>query len=715
MRSIIIKGAKEHNLKNIDLELPRDQFIVISGLSGSGKSSLAFDTIFAEGQRRYVESLSAYARQFLGRMEKPNLDYIEGLSPTISIEQKSTNRNPRSTVGTITEIYDYYRLLFARIGVPHDPKTGAPITRQTVDEIIEALFAYPEGTALLILAPVIRGRKGLHAKVLQDARNAGYVRVRIDGTVRNLDEPANLLKNQKHTIEIIIDRLKIGSKIRSRLSEAVEAACEITGGLLTVVVRDENGERERSFSQFYAYPDSDLVFPELEPRLFSFNSPYGSCPDCSGLGITLAFEPELLMPDLALSFNQGGIAPYNPRAAWNRSRFRALARALDFNLDTPLNKLPQPVMQALLHGSDRRIKFIYENQQRTGKFEYETTFPGVYADLQRRYKETTSEAIKQWLESFMLQKPCITCSGRRLRSEALAVLVGGRNISEITAMSVAAALEFFQTLPLNDRDRAISHEVFKEINARLGFMQNVGLEYLTLDRNAATLSGGEAQRIRLATQIGSSLVGVLYILDEPSIGLHQRDTERLLRTLKHLRDIGNTLIVVEHDPQTIEAADYIVELGPGAGVHGGQVVAQGNLAELKRNTNSLTGRYLVGARRIEQPKQRRTGNGDRLLVRGVREHNLRNIDVTIPLGTLTVITGVSGSGKSTLMSDVLYPILASRLHRSQLRPGAFDTIEGVEKIGQGHQHRPEPDRPDPTLESGNLCRSFSPRSASCSA
>ena len=682
MDKIVIKGAREHNLKNIDLVLPRDRLIVISGLSGSGKSSLAFDTIFAEGQRRYVESLSAYARQFLGRMDKPDVDYIEGLSPAISIEQKSTNRNPRSTVGTVTEIYDYYRLLYARIGIPHDPATGQRVEKQSVDEIVDRILAYPDQSRVMILSPVVRRKKGSHQKVLQDARRSGFVRARIDGETRTLEDEFELEKNRYHTIELIVDRVRIRSDVRDRVAEAVETASEASGGLVTAVRSGagQTEEIEEQFSESYAYPDSNLSFPELEPRIFSFNNPYGACPSCSGLGITMEFDVRRIMPDMSLSFNQGGIIPYNPKSLWYRSRFESLAEFLGFSLDTALAELPQEVMQTLLHGSDATIDVTYENRKGTGRFEYQTQFPGVYADLRRRYSESTSEGVKQWLEGFMTNKRCEACDGKRLRPEALAVSVAEVGIHELSAMSVTGALRFFDSLRLSRSEAEIARDVLKEIRSRLHFMESVGLEYLTLDRAASTLSGGEAQRIRLATQIGSSLVGVLYILDEPTIGLHQRDNQRLLDTLLHLRDIGNTLIVVEHDEQTLLAADHIVDMGPGAGVHGGQVVAQGSVAEVLANPHSVTGPYLNGTRRSASFRTPRKGNGKTIQLRGAREHNLKRIDVEFPLGKLVVISGVSGSGKSTLLTDILYPLLQNALHKRSETVGAHDSFSGVENI-----------------------------------
>ncbi len=680
MDKIIIKGAREHNLKNIDLELPRDRLIVISGISGSGKSSLAFDTIFAEGQRRYVESLSSYARQFLGRKDKPDLDYIEGLSPAISIEQKTTHRNPRSTVGTVTEIYDYLRLLYARIGVPYCPGCGKEIQEQSVDQIIDTLLAYPEGSKVVLLAPVIRGKKGEHAKVVDDARKSGFVRVRLNGKIISLDEEITLDKRKKHTLEIVVDRLKMGPDIRTRLAESVETALEVADGRLIAVCKDGSEESEELFSQKNACGDCNISIPELQPRLFSFNNPYGACPECSGLGITLEFDPELVMPDLGLSFNEGGIAPYNPNAAWHRSWFDSLAKHYHFDLNTPLEQLPEDVMHILLHGSEDVVDVTYENKKKTGKYEYSARFRGILNELKRRYLETTSEGIKDWLEKYMSQKECGSCGGKRLRKESLSVTIGGNNIHEITCLSVQDSLTFFETIKLTDTERIIARQILKEIISRLKFMVSVGLEYLTLERKASTLSGGEAQRIRLATQIGSQLVGVLYILDEPTIGLHQRDNKRLIDTLKHLRDIGNTLIVVEHDEQTLRTADYIVDLGPGAGVHGGYIIARGTLADILKNPDSLTGKYLSGALHVTKPVERRTGNGQQIAIEGASEHNLKNIDVSFPLGTLTVITGVSGSGKSTLLTDLAFPVIANRVNKSRHKEGAYKAVSGTHHI-----------------------------------
>jgi len=682
MDKLIIKGAREHNLKNIDLELPRDKLIVISGLSGSGKSSLAFDTIFAEGQRRYVESLSAYARQFLGRMDKPDLDYIEGLSPAISIEQKTTHRNPRSTVGTVTEIYDYYRLLYARIGVPHCPVCGKEIREQPIDSIIETILQYKEGTKIQLLAPVIRGKKGEHQKIIEDAKKAGFARARIDGVPVSLDDSIKLDKQKKHSIEIIVDRLVIGKEIRARLAESVEAAMQTADGLMIVLINEEGASKghEQIFSQKNSCPDCGVSIPELQPRLFSFNNPFGACTGCSGIGAKMEFDPDLVIPDRTLSYNEGGCVPYNPDSAWHSSRFKALAKHFGFSLDTPFNKLPKKIMNAILYGMEDEVRVKYVNRDKTGSFQYNTQFPGILEELKRRYLETQSQGVKDWLEKFMSQKHCEDCEGKRLKPEVLAVTVAGKNIWELSQLSVTDSLNFFKNVKFNANENKIANQILKEINARLGFMKNVGLDYLSMERKASTLSGGEAQRIRLATQIGSSLVGVLYILDEPSIGLHQRDNQRLIDTLIFLRDLGNTLIVVEHDEQTLRTADHIVDLGPGAGVHGGEIVAQGSVADVMKVKESLTGQYLAGKLKIDIPKERRKGNGAKLKLKGCSEHNLKNINVEIPLGVFTCITGVSGSGKSTLLSDVLYPALANKVYGSTKIEGAYKRLDGYEHI-----------------------------------
>jgi excinuclease ABC subunit A len=680
MDRIIIRGAREHNLKNIDLDLPRDSFIVISGLSGSGKSSLAFDTIYAEGQRRYVESLSSYARQFLGRLDKPDLDYIEGLSPAISIEQKTSHRNPRSTVGTVTEIYDYLRLLFAHIGDAHCPECGRRIQEQSVDMIIDSIMALPAGSRVVLLAPVVRGRKGEHQKIIDDSKRFGFVRIRVDGEIRSLDEEIRLDKKKKHSLEVVVDRLKIHPDIRKRLSESVETALEVGSGKLIALIKGEARDSEVFFSQINACPVCGISVPELTPRLFSFNNPYGACKTCGGLGITLEFDPGKVIPDENLSFDEGALAPYNPKAGWYRRHFESLARHFGFTLTTPFRDLPPKAIDVILNGTEELIEFTYPNRDRNSQWQYSSGYPGVLKELRRRYLETKSDGIKEWLASFMSQRTCPDCQGKRLTPAGLAVTVGGKNIYEITTLSVEQAVTFFEQLELDQTRQTIARQILKEIKARLSFMRSVGLEYLTLERKASTLSGGEAQRIRLATQIGSSLVGVLYILDEPTIGLHQRDNARLLNTLMRLRDIGNTLIVVEHDEQTLRAADHIVDLGPGAGVHGGYVVAQGTFEQIMENENSLTGKFLSGELEIEKRDHRRRGKGVGLTIHGAAEHNLKEINVSFPLGTLIAITGVSGSGKSTLLADLLYPILANRVSRSHLSEGKYRDIEGWEQI-----------------------------------
>lgn len=679
---LVVKGAREHNLKNIDVELPRGKLIVISGLSGSGKSSLAFDTIFAEGRRRYVESLSAYARQFLGKMDKPDVDYIEGLSPAISIEQKTTHRNPRSTVGTVTEIYDYYRLLFARIGQAHCPKCGKEIKEQGVDVIIDTVMSWKEGTRVQILAPIIKGKKGEHNKIISDAVAAGFVRARIDGLTVNLEDGVKLDKQKKHTIEIIVDRIKISPEVRKRLADSVETALESSGGTLIAVKQEEGGEAaEVFFSQKNACPDCGISIPELQPRLFSFNNPYGACPECTGLGMTQHFDENLIAPDKTLSFNEGAFLPYNPDSEWNRVRFEALAQQFGFSLDTPLNKLPKKILNLLWDGSgDVKIQFSYTAKSGTGKYSYNRPWAGIFADMNRKYNESYSASVREYYEKFMSVKPCKFCGGKRLKAEALAVTVGGKNIHGLTSLSVEDTVKFFKSLKITETEKKIASQILKEITARLSFMENVGLDYLTLERKASTLSGGEAQRIRLATQIGSGLIGVLYILDEPSIGLHQRDNQRLIDTLLYLRNLGNTLIVVEHDEQTLRIADYIVDLGPGAGAHGGNITAQGTPEEVAKVKESLTGQYLAGTLKMDIPKERRRGSGKTLVISGVTEHNLKNVSVSVPLGAFTCITGVSGSGKSTLLTDVLYPAVSNKIMRSSLPEGAYKKISGLENI-----------------------------------
>ena len=680
MDKIVIRGAREHNLQDINLELPRDRLIVITGLSGSGKSSLAFDTIFAEGQRRYVESLSAYARQFLGRMDKPDVDYLEGLSPAISIEQKSTSRNPRSTVGTITEIYDYLRLLFARIGSPFCPNDATPIREQSVDQILDTVLSLPESQRLMILAPLVRGKKGEHRKYLDDGRKAGFVRIRIDGKILSLDNEINLNKNRKHDISLVVDRIIVGPENRKRLAESVETALEISDGQVNVLVIEEDGETELFFSEKNSCPKCGFSLPEMQPRLFSFNSPFGACSACDGLGVMLEFDRNLIMPNPSLSFNQRGLLPYSPDSGWYRSWFEALAKVYKFSLDTPLNELGEEVLNAIFDGSDEPIDIRYVNRTGTGKFEYSSNFKGIIADLNRRHKETASAGMREWLEGFMLRSPCRECEGKRLSRESLSVFVGGENIHQITTMPVHQAREFFDKLKLSDTESHIAEQILKEIRERLQFLGSVGLGYLSLEREAATLSGGEAQRIRLATQIGSSLVGVLYILDEPTIGLHQRDNKKLIDTLIHLRNLGNTLIVVEHDEQTIRIADHIVDMGPGAGVHGGRVVAQGAANKVIADPNSPTGRFLSGLDVIGMPKARRKGSGESICILGAKEHNLKNINVELPLGKFITITGVSGSGKSTLLTDILFPALSNSVGRTHLPVGSYESITGTEFV-----------------------------------
>lgn len=675
---IIIKGARQHNLKNIDIEIPRDQLVVITGLSGSGKSSLAFDTIYAEGQRRYVESLSAYARQFLGQMDKPDVDYIEGLSPAISIDQKTTSRNPRSTVGTVTEIYDYLRLLFARAGRPHCPKCGKPISQQTVEQMVDQLLALEEGARLMLLAPVVRGKKGEHQKVLEDIRKNGYVRVKIDGQIQDVTDDIKLEKNKKHTIEVVVDRLVVREGIAQRLADSLETALTLGGGVVTVEVV---GDKELTFSQNFACVDCGISLPEIAPRMFSFNSPFGACPDCTGLGNNMEIDPALVIPDGSKALIDGAIVPISKNTnSYFMCQLEAVLEKYGRSPYDTWDSLPDELKDIIMNGSvDERFTFQYENMYGEQKT-YHTVFEGVIPLLNRRYRETTSDWSREDIEEYMSSKPCPVCKGARLRPESLAVKVGGKNIYEVTRLTIADSQKFFACLELTDREKTIAYQILKEINARLGFLMNVGLDYLTLDRAAGTLSGGEAQRIRLATQIGSGLVGVLYILDEPSIGLHQRDNNRLLDTLKRLRDVGNTLLVVEHDEDTMYAADHIIDIGPAAGSGGGQVVAQGTVEEIKACTASITGQYLNGTRAIPVPADRRQPNGKWLEVMGARENNLKNIAVRFPLGVFTAVTGVSGSGKSTLVNEILYKGLASRVYGSRTRPGEHDEIRGIEFI-----------------------------------
>ncbi len=676
---IVVKGARVNNLKNVDVTIPRDKLTVLTGLSGSGKSSLAFDTIYAEGQRRYVESLSSYARMFLGQMDKPDVDSIDGLSPAISIDQKTTSKNPRSTVGTVTEIYDYLRLLWARVGTPHCPKCGKRIRQQTIDQIIDQVLSLPEGTRIQVLAPIIRGKKGEHAKVFEDARRSGYVRARVDGSLYELDEEIHLEKNKKHTIEIIVDRLIVRPDIRQRLTDSVEIASGLSGGIVLVNLLRE--ERDLLFSQNYACEDCGISIEELEPRLFSFNNPLGACPTCTGLGSQLKVVPELIVPDPGKSILEGAIQA----SGWNSIRsdgiarmyFEALSQKYHFSLSTPWKELSDAARDVILYGTKGEKLELHYDQPR-GKGVLYQAFEGVCNNIERRYLETQSDSMKRELEETMSQCPCPDCGGRRLRKEALAVTVGDMDIYSFTALSVKEELAFVNRLELTDQQKLIADRILKEIRSRLGFLESVGLSYLTLSRSAGTLSGGESQRIRLATQIGSSLMGVLYILDEPSIGLHQRDNDKLLDTLKHLRDLGNTLLVVEHDEDTMRAADYLIDVGPGAGVHGGEIVAAGTPEEVMANPNSLTGQYLSGKRKIEVPAQRRPGSGEFLRVMGAAENNLKHIDVDIPLGTFTVVTGVSGSGKSSLVNEVIFKRLGAELNRVKVRPGKCDRIEGLE-------------------------------------
>ena len=679
--NIIVKGARANNLKNIDVTIPRDKLVVMTGVSGSGKSSLAFDTIYAEGQRRYVESLSSYARMFLGQMDKPDVDYIEGLSPAISIDQKTTSKNPRSTVGTVTEIYDYLRLLWARAGTPHCPKCGKEIRQQTIDQIIDQVLALPEGTRIQVMAPVVRGKKGEHAKVFEEAKRSGYVRVRVDGNLYELDEEIKLEKNKKHSIEIIVDRLIIRPDIRQRLTDSVETAAKLSGGLIIVNLLRE--EQDLSFSQNYACEDCGISIEELAPRMFSFNNPFGACPTCTGLGSQLKADPALIIQDGGKSILDGAIQA----SGWNNIRgdgisrmyFDALSKKYKFSLTEPWNSLSDEAKNIILYGTKGETLELHYDQPR-GKGVLKQAFEGICNNIERRYKETQSDASRKELEELMSECPCPTCRGRRLRKESLAVTVGEKNIYEFTTLSVEDALIWMDGLTLTEQQMLIADRILKEIRSRLGFLKSVGLGYLTLARSAGTLSGGESQRIRLATQIGSSLMGVLYILDEPSIGLHQRDNDKLLATLKNLRDLGNSLIVVEHDEDTMRAADYLIDIGPGAGVHGGQVVAAGTPAEVMANPNSLTGQYLSGKKKIEVPTVRRPGNGKILKVVGASENNLRHIDVEFPLGTFTVVTGVSGSGKSSLVNEVLFKRLGAELMRMKVRPGKCDRIEGVEQL-----------------------------------
>ncbi|WP_348658096.1 excinuclease ABC subunit UvrA [Heyndrickxia faecalis] len=675
---IEVKGARVHNLKNIDVTLPRDQLVVLTGLSGSGKSSLAFDTIYAEGQRRYVESLSAYARQFLGQMDKPDVDAIEGLSPAISIDQKTTSRNPRSTVGTVTEIYDYLRLLYARVGHPICPNHGIEIASQTVEQMVDRIMACPERTRLQVLAPVVSGKKGRHVKLLDDIKKQGFVRVRIDGEMLDLGEEIELDKNKKHSIDIVVDRIVVKDGIEPRLADSLETALKLADGR---VVIDVIGEEELLFSEHLACPICGFSIDKLEPRMFSFNSPFGACPECDGLGAKLEVDPSLVIPDASLTLNEGAIAPWEPISSqYYPQLLKAVCEHFGIDMDTPVKDLPKHQMEIILYGSgNERIYFHYENdfgQVRDNMIQFE----GVLNNIERRYRETSSDFTREQMEKYMAQQPCPKCKGYRLKPESLAVKVGGKHISEVTDYSIAEARTFFANLELTEKEQAIARLILREIESRLGFLVNVGLDYLTLSRSAGTLSGGEAQRIRLATQIGSRLTGVLYILDEPSIGLHQRDNDRLIATLRQMADIGNTLIVVEHDEDTMLAADYLIDIGPGAGVHGGKVVAAGTPREVMKNPDSLTGQYLSGKKFIPLPLERRKGDGRFIEIRGAKENNLKNINVKFPLGMFIAVTGVSGSGKSTLVNEILHKALAQKLQRAKAKPGAYKEIRGIEHL-----------------------------------
>jgi excinuclease ABC subunit A len=675
---LIVKGAREHNLKNIDVKIPREKLVVITGLSGSGKSSLAFDTIYAEGQRRYVESLSAYARQFLGLMEKPDVDFIEGLSPAISIEQKASSRNPRSTVGTVTEIYDYLRLLYARIGIPYCYKCGKRIRKQTPQQIVDAILTFPEDTRIMIMAPLVRGRKGEYREIFKEVRREGFIRVRVDGKIYEIDQRIKLDKNKKHNIEVVVDRLTIQSTVKERLTESVELALKIGSGLIIVWV---NSEAEHIYSENLACPDCRISYEELSPRMFSFNSPYGACPICDGLGTRIEIDPDLVVPNDSKSLSEGAIVPLGeqPRGNWYSAILKGLARRYDFDFITPFKKLSEEARQALLYGTSGSVVSInYRSERLSGK--YNAPFEGVIPNLSRRYKQTNSAGIRTWIHQFISVKKCNNCHGARLKKESLSIKFGNLSISELTSFSVTKLKEFFTNLKLNNTEKQIAHQIFKEIRERLDFLVNVGVEYLTLDRSAQTLSGGEAQRIRLATQIGSQLVGVLYILDEPSIGLHQRDNKRLIKTLSHLRDIGNTVIIVEHDRETIEHGDYILDLGPGAGESGGYVVAEGTPDEICRNKNSLTGQYLSGKKQIPYNPIRRKGNGKQICICGAQGNNLKNINAYFPLGKFICITGVSGSGKSTLINETLYQILHRHFYATTKTPLKYERYYGIENI-----------------------------------
>ena len=677
---IIVKGANEHNLKKVDVTIPRDKLVVITGLSGSGKSSLAFDTIYAEGQRRYMESLSSYARMFIGQMEKPDVQSIEGLSPSISIDQKTTSKNPRSTVGTVTEIYDYLRLLYARIGVPHCPVCGKKIEQQTIDQIVDSVMELGEGTKFQVLAPVVRGKKGMHQKVFEQARKSGFVRVRVDGNVYDLSEEISLEKNKKHNIEIVVDRLVVKESIRSRLADSLETATKQANGIAVIGIVD--GE-EITYSQNYACPDHGFSVDEITPRMFSFNNPFGACPKCTGIGVFLQIDPDLIIPDAEKSIRQGGLKGSGWAMEGNtiaEAYMIGLADHYGFSLDTPLGELPENIINILLYGTNGEKFKVHRYSNKKGFESYETDFEGIIGNLERRYRETSSNWIKEEIQGFMSEHHCDECNGKRLKKESLAITVGDKNISDFCEMSVTEAIDFLFSLKLSERESFIADSILKEITSRLNFLKSVGLEYLTLSRNTGTLSGGESQRIRLATQIGSSLMGVLYILDEPSIGLHQRDNDKLLETLKNLRDKGNTVIVVEHDEDTMRASDHIIDVGPGAGIHGGEIVAQGTVDEIIKVENSITGQYLSGKRKIPVPTERRKGNGKKLVIRGASQNNLKNIDVNIPLGEFVCVTGVSGSGKSSLINEILYKKLAKELNRAKCKSGKHKKIEGIDNL-----------------------------------
>ena len=676
---IIIKGAREHNLKNINLEIPRNKLVVITGLSGSGKSSLAFDTIYAEGQRRYIESLSSYARQFMERMKKPDVDYIEGLSPAISIDQRKASKNPRSTVGTVTEIYDYLRLLFARIGIPHCSQCGRQVSKQTVEQMVDQILNLSPGTKIQVLAPIIRFKKGEHKQILESIQKKGFVRVRVDGNTFEIEDDIKIDRYKNHNIEVVVDRLIVKPEIKTRLAGSIEAALSLSEG---IVVIDVEGGKEKIFSEHFSCPSCGINLPEIAPRIFSFNSPYGACPDCSGLGYKMEFDPELIVPDMAKSILQGALVPWGEvKGKYLYHILKGLADFYGFSLDTPFIRLKPKFQEIILYGSGEiKIPFKYQNDEQTTYWSHENAFEGVINNLKRRYRETKSEYIRQEIQKFMNIGPCPSCEGKRLRPESLNVTIDGFSIADIAEKSIKWNYNFFENLRLTEREMVIAGQTLKEINNRLSFLTNVGLDYLTLSRGSSTLAGGENQRIRLATQIGSSLTGVLYILDEPSIGLHQKDNCKLLKTLIKLRDLGNTVIVIEHDEATMRIADYIVDLGPGAGIHGGYLVAKGNIEDIKKNQKSITGRYLSHFNKINVPSKRRRGNGKYLKIYGARQYNLKNIDVSIPLGTLTCITGVSGSGKSTLVEETLYKALIRKIYRSRVHPGGYDKIEGIENI-----------------------------------